>query len=534
MLRLRNASLLALLAIASACAKPSPTSALPTSTTESGPTVTLVAPDAEELVDAWAEAVGGRTSIAALGPIHGKGTYEKGGVLGTIELWVTPAGERREVIELGFLREVRVFDGKRGWLVDRNREVRALAGFELDDQLALSFFHAHAPLVTDRRPGKVTRDGDALVLAPDGGKRPETITFDRTSGLPHTRVRRDGEKMRTTTLSDWNAVDGVRLPFTMREETGNPNDAVTIHWKTLARAAPPASAFTRPADRESDATLATNPVVVPIEVAYGGLIFVKVGINGTPMSMVFDTGAEATIINSSRLAKLGLTSFGTFATGAGGGDVVLSYVKGITTTLGDATVNDQIIAAVLLDGLERPLGRPLDGIIGYDFISRFVVEIDYANQTMRLHDRATYQHAGSGKPLPITLEDSTPYLDAAIEVPDKGTLDGHWVLDTGCLCDVQVFAPFVDRHALLTAFPHAKQSGYSAGAGGATHEMTATIPALHIGQHVIKDPRADFSRDHHGVGADPESAGLIGSLTWKRYVLVLDYKRQQIFLEPPR
>ena len=32
--------------------------------------------------------------------------------------------------------------------------------------------------------------------------------------------------------------------------------------------------------------------------------------------------------------------------------------------------------------------------------------------------------------------------------------------------------------------------------------------------------------------ANPESAGVIGSIVWKRFVLVLEYKAKQIFLDP--
>lgn len=527
------ASLLAAI-VAASCASPTPQVARPAIVTSGGPTTTQVAPDAQPFVDAWADALGGRAAISALGAVHGKGSYERGGVRGTIEVWETPRGERREVIEQGFLREVRIFDGTRGWLVDRNREVRELAGFEIDDQLAFAFDASHAALITDRRAGTVSLEDGRLVIAHDGGKRPETVTLDPGTHLPASIVRRDGEKLRTTRLSDWNAVGSVKLPFSSYEENGNPNDAVTIHWKTLEVGTPPADAFAQPPDRDPDATVASDPVTVPIEVAYGGLIFVAVEINGQPMSMVFDTGAEATVINSSRLGKLGLTPFGTFATGAGGGDVVLSYVQGVTTKLGGATTSDQIVAAVLLDPLEAPLQRKLDGILGYDFISRFVVEIDYKNQRMTLHDRAKYQRAGGGKPIPVTLEDSTPFVDAKVEIPKVGTLEGHFVLDTGCLCDVQLFAPFVDKYQLLAALPNAKQAGYSAGAGGETHAVSTTIPALYVGDQVIKDPNADLSRDTKGAGADPESAGLIGSITWKHFTLVLDYKRKQVFLDPQR
>lgn len=529
-----RSTLLASAVALSACVNPAPKPAAPVIVTSGGATVVRVTTDAQPFVDAWAAALGGRPAISALGAIHGKGSYERGGVRGTIEIWETPRGERREVIEQGFLREVRIFDGTRGWLVDRNREVRELAGFEVDDQLAFAFDATHSALLADRRPGTVAAEGGKLVVTHDGGKRPETITLDPATHLPDTIVRRDGEKLRTTRLADWNAVAGVKLPWSTYEDNGNPNDSVTLHFRTLEVGTPPEGAFTQPPEREPDATLAANPVIVPIEVVYGGLVFVKVEINGQPMSMVFDTGAEATVLNSSRLAKLGLTGFGQFATGAGGGDVVLSYVQGVTTKVGGAEVANQIVAAVLLDPLERPLQRKLDGILGYDFISRFVVELDYKNQEMKLYDRATYKHTGAGTPIGVTLEDSTPFIDAKVEIPKVGLLEGHFVLDTGCLCDVQLFAPFVDKHQLLSALPDAKQAGYSAGAGGETHAVSTTIPAVHIGDQVIKEPKADLSRDTKGAGADPESAGLIGSITWKHFVLVLDYKARQVFLDPLR
>lgn len=521
-------------ALIASCTNPTPSRAPATVVTSGGPTFTRVAPDAQPFVDAWADAMGGRAALSRIGAVHGKGTYERGGVRGTIERWETSDGKRREEITQGFLRETRIFDGTQGWLVDRNREVRELAGYELDDQLTLAFLGSHSALLTDRRPGAVSVEAGKLVVVPEGSKRPATVTLDPGSHLPESFVRRDSDRMRTVRPSDWNDVAGVKLPWSIREDNGNPNDTVVIHWKTLGPATPPTDAFARPADRESDATLAADPVVVPIEVVFDGLIFVKVSINDQPMSFVFDTGAEVTVLNSSRVSKLGLQGLGTFATGAGGGDVALSYVPGVTTKLGGATVSNQIVAAILLDDLEKMIMRPFDGILGYDFISRFVVEIDYVKQEMRLFDRTKYQHAGTGKPIAVTLEDSTPYIDASVEIPKRGLLPGHFVLDTGCVCDVQLFTPFVDSNKLLEALPEAKQTGFSAGAGGATQEVSTTIPSLRIGDVTVKEVRADLNRDTSGATADPESTGLVGSLTLKRFVLVLDYKKQQIFLDPLR
>src|SRR5690349_6456068 len=112
-----------LLAALAACTNPNTGPQAPAPIVH-GPPIAKIGPDVAPVLDAWAHAMGGRDPLDALGALHGKGSYERGGLRGTIELWVTPRGERREEITLGPLHEVRVFDGTQGWLVDRNSEVR--------------------------------------------------------------------------------------------------------------------------------------------------------------------------------------------------------------------------------------------------------------------------------------------------------------------------------------------------------------------------------------------------------------------------
>jgi len=153
---------------------------------------------------------------------------------------------------------------------------------------------------------------------------------------------------------------------------------------------------------------------------------------------------------------------------------------------------------------------------------------------MKLHDRDRYAHAGTGERVPIALGGSTPQADAAITVPGRAPIHGTFTIDTGCVCAVQMSSPFVDANKLLDAVPEAKTAGIGAGAGGMTHDLTAEIPELALGKVVITKPRAEFSRDTVGASADPESAGLIGSLIFRDFVLVLDYRHKQLWLDPLR
>ncbi len=505
-------------------------------------TVTTPASDVSPLLDAWASAVGGRERLAGVAVVAVAGTIKLGGLEGPYHLWESGRGERREEIDLGPAgRDVDVFDGTRGWTVDRNHHVRDLDGPEIEDELALAYLGAEAALLPDRRAGKVTRvDAATLRLEPAGG-RALTVAFDPATHLPATITRHDAEKTRVVTLADWRPVAGVRTPFTITDEDGDPRDTRVIHveramltdWKEVASAPP----FTRPADGPPDWHFtAGNRVTLPLEIQHG-LIVVQVGVNGSaPQAFILDTGAEVTVINTSRLAKLGLKSLGSLAVGAGGGDVEMSYIDGVSLAVPGLTVGPQVVTAVPLDPMEPLFGHPIDGVLGYDFLSRFVVEVDYEKKTLTLTDPAGYQHTGDGEAIPITLAGSTPNASASILLMERAPVTAQFVVDTGCSCEVSFNAPFARSQKLLEGVAHVftPPAGSSRGAGGETHEVMAHIEGLTLGHQTVKRPIADFPTDTVGAMADPDSAGLLGGELWRRFVVTFEYTHKTMWLAPNR
>jgi hypothetical protein len=489
----------------------------------------VIAGDAAPLLDAWATAAGGRDALSRLAAVQITGTLELGGLTGEFATWETARGERRYDETLGAAgRTTDVFDGARGWEVDRNRQVRALDGVDLEDQVALAYLGAQAPLVAARRPGRISRAGDALRLEPDGG-RPLTIAFDPATHLPATIARRDEEKTRVITLSDWRTVGAVRFPYTIRDDDGDPRDTRVLHVQAIAvDRAPPATAFARPADAPPDAQFAAGgSATMPLELARA-LIFVEARINGSPpLAFILDTGAEVTVINASRLARLGLAPIGELAVGAGGGDAAMSYVKDVSFALPGVTLRGQTVTAIPLDALEGPLGHPIDGILGYDFLSRFVVEIDYPGKTLRLYDRAI-GHRPAGEPQAIQLGGLVPSVRATAWV--AGTPLTDWfVVDTGCNCEVSFNAPFTAAHRLLESTPR-QLAANSRGAGGENTAVLGRIAGISIGGLHMSSPVASFTRGSVGANADPTSAGLLGGELWQRFVVTFDYDRRTMWL----
>jgi hypothetical protein len=501
-----------------------------------GPALATIDPAAQALLDAWADAAGGRDALARITHTHVRAHVHRGGLDGVVETWSDSTGRVREDLVLGgFLRDTTIFDGVHGWDVDRNGWVRALAGVELEDELAQAFTDTGAALLPERRAGTVraTPSGE-LVLAAAGSRATTTIELDPATHLPRAYLRQRGDKHYRLELSDWRDSRGVRTAFASRSTSDDPNDAATVTVDSIDDAPPPPHAFERPPARASDAVFdaaARDGVVeLPIDVTTGGIVMVSATVNGHKLDFILDSGSEGSALNAARLAALGLASAGTFAAGAPGGDTLISYVQHVTFELPGVSVRDQTVATLHFEQVEPMFGRPIDGILGYDFLSRFAVELDYPRARLRLHDPARFTH-DAARAIPITLEGSLPWTDATIEVPGRAPLAGHFILDTGCTCQITFTSPFTDSNHLLDSV-HAAALGSFAGAGGETRAVTGEIGALTIGPTTIERPSAEFSRDEHGATADPDSAGLIGAQTFRRFVLVLDYAGSRVWLDP--
>ncbi len=116
------------------------------------------------------------------------------------------------------------------------------------------------------------------------------------------------------------------------------------------------------------------------------IILVKAEINGkADLLFIFDTGASETVITPETAKALGIKG-----TPAGGG---MEAGKADVVKLGDAAVKN--IQVVIWD---PPQAQPLKqvgvnyaGILGYSFISEWLVTLDYKKKIIRLapHDEAT-------------------------------------------------------------------------------------------------------------------------------------------------
>ena len=277
------------------------------------------------------------------------------------------------------------------------------------------------------------------------------------------------------------------------------------------------------------------PVVIPFELV-NRHILMKVRINNSPpLSFILDTGDKVAIVNLARAKELKLNLQGEINVGgAGAGTLKGSFVHDATLTVpGLEGDSEPVVLTIPLDALAPRLGHQVDGIIGSDFMKKFVVEIDYPAHVLRLHDKDKFVYSGSGESIPVKLNSAGhAVVPGEVAVAGRASIKGSFIVDIGSGGSLVLHSPFVEAEHLPLATQKTIRSMGGAGAGGKVTGRLGRTAALTLGRFRVDDPVTLFSSDKAGAFASAEEQGNIGQRILSKFTILLDYGHQRMILEP--
>ena len=268
---------------------------------------------------------------------------------------------------------------------------------------------------------------------------------------------------------------------------------------------------------------------IPLEID-NNIILMLVRVNDSkPLKFIFDTGASASLIDESRAKELGLKAKGKVSGTATGGNIQVSLIRDVSLSVEGAKVSNQMIASM---PIPKPPGFEFDGIIGFDFINQFVVEIDYRSKTMNLYNPQTYTYSGKGDVIPLILDGRRiPHVHTRIILQGRAPVQAELEVDTGADGTFVITSPFVKKHGLLAAVSKTIE-GDRRGAGGEEKVLVGLVKAVQLGRFTIENAPVAFSLDAEGAGASEENNGVIGGEVFRRFKVILDYSRKRMTLQP--
>jgi predicted aspartyl protease len=118
------------------------------------------------------------------------------------------------------------------------------------------------------------------------------------------------------------------------------------------------------------------------------LLVIEGRVNGIgPLRFAVDTGASLCILSpaAAKRAALRVPEQQRAQAISAGGRFPTSIAKARLLEIGDLSVRNLEFAVMPLERVNRPTRLRLDGVLGYNLLSRYCVTIDYRNKTLIFH-----------------------------------------------------------------------------------------------------------------------------------------------------
>lgn len=284
-----------------------------------------------------------------------------------------------------------------------------------------------------------------------------------------------------------------------------------------------------------------NKVRIPIEI-HNNLIVTTVMLNGKiPLKFIIDTGVRTAILMDKDLGDiLNLVYSRKYSlSGIGGERIVDAYVANdISFDL--PGVYSKGHAMLVLDDdllqLKNYLGVEIHGILGYELFSRFIVQVSYQNKELILMSPKKFKPEKKYQVLPITIQDTKPYVLSDVHINDTTTIRAKLLIDSGAShglfleseSDPRILIP--DRNI---------SSIIGRGIAGPMYGKIGRVKSLSLGKYTVDNvitnfPDAETYVDSLKVSPLVFRNGAMGGEVLSRFDIVFDFSAEKLYIKKNR
>jgi len=254
-------------------------------------------------------------------------------------------------------------------------------------------------------------------------------------------------------------------------------------------------------------------------------IYLPVNIKGKEGLWVLDCGASLNVIDSSFAEEIGLKIEGKMKAQSASSLVDLYHVTLPSFEIKGVRFKEQKIMTFKIHELfKRTMGLDVVGILGYDFLSRFVTKIDFANEKLSFYKPDKFKYSGGGKVIDAPLKDNL--FSIPVTVDEK--YSGLWELDIGA-GGVKFNYPFSKENNLID---REGIDRIAFGAGGSYKGKASEFRTIEMAGFTVKNPIISIPYEEgKGALASKQNLGIVGNSFLQHFVLYLDYNNQRVILE---
>ncbi|MDP4245938.1 MAG: aspartyl protease family protein, partial [Bacteroidota bacterium] len=271
---------------------------------------------------------------------------------------------------------------------------------------------------------------------------------------------------------------------------------------------------------------------IPFRVLIDGIVIGKVRLGDFPDSLnfIFDTGCGGISLDSMTAKRLKLVPH----PGS-------SYIRGIAGTCQEQLLDGMRlrVGTVMLDSLAMQVnnydiltsvyGEQIDGILGYTFFSRYLVRVDYDRSRIDVYSNGPVNYPKGGYLLHPQLA-GLPIMKGRLK--EAGDITARFYFDTGAGLCLLFSSEFTADSAVFGPKKKRPVPTEGAGLGGKKEMQLTTLKNFSIGPFRFHQIPTYVFDDSYRVTNYPQLGGLVGNDLLRRFNLILNYARSEIYLLP--
>lgn len=270
---------------------------------------------------------------------------------------------------------------------------------------------------------------------------------------------------------------------------------------------------------------------IPFEQLTGGVIILKAKFDSfsDTLNFILDSGSSGISVDSTLVADLGLVPEPSDRSIRGiAGIRKVSFLNNRQLHFPNLTVDSLDFHVNDYDILTSVYGINIDGIIGYSFLSRYIVKINYDSLKIDICTNGTIRYPKGGYLIKPTMG-TLPVHHARLR--DAGSHNPRFLHDIGAGLCLMLSSDFVEdsnviqrKRVLLTK--------EGEGLGGSIDMKVTVVKELKVGPYKFKNVPTYIFDDDYNITSYPYMAGIIGNDIFRRFNTIINYAKRDIYIVP--
>ncbi len=279
-------------------------------------------------------------------------------------------------------------------------------------------------------------------------------------------------------------------------------------------------------------------VTIPFDYENNFIVIRVLFNNMIPLRFILDTGAENTVLTQRAFADLMQVNYRRRFSLVGSDlntELYAYLATGISLRLGQyllATNRNILVLEEDYFRFEEYAGIDVQGILGADFLRRFIVHIDFRKNRLTLTDPSVFEPPTKGY-MAFDLEffRFRPYINVPIEQQGWKPTELKLLLDTGAGLPLMVHT---NTDSSLRLPDETIITNIGMGLGGYIEGFVGRMEKVHMGAF----PLSDVITYYHDLHPDFDTLlingrnGILGNLILDRFDVIIDYVKGRLYIKP--